>query len=542
LRKRISHFRMLCVSIVLAAGALATVAATSNAARSRTASASHTFVDLVASAPAVLDETQTPITSSTTLLPSWASPLVRQKSGTPGPGATLPNAVTPYLAKSWTRESNGDYTFMLRKDVYGSTGDHFTAADVVWSFQRMIHKSLAAPVLLAEGNINKKDPVTVINPYEVRINVTAPSALTLDALAWFDLGIYDSKLMKAHATKKDPWAVSWGDSHSATYAAYYVSGFVPSQRITLTQNPHFFGPKPYYSTVVIQAVSNSTTALEEVLSGQADHTTDIPWQEFASAVKTGKSKGVTASILGYGSNVESLYLVEKYKPLANVLVRRAINMAINRDQLLKIYAGYAQADSETAPPLLGQKQHPVYDPTEAKKLLAQAGYPHGFPLQIISDAAVADASIDDVLAVIKSDLAAVGITVSVNTSLGETELYAKLGSLQDQANVADSGGELPTRGSVLEGAYNSILDPFGNPAYTGYKATVETKLLQEALKLPAGRAYDALLTKANAHLDEEVPIVNLLVPGQQNITRSNITGYGVYTYQTVFYEYLHPAG
>ena len=135
--------------------------------------------------------------------------------------------------------------------------------------------------------------------------------------------------MERHATAKDPYALTWATSHTASYSAYNVSGFVPGSRSDLTANPGYWGPKPYYTNVVIQALTNSSTAVEEVHAGQAQHTSAIPWPNFASIVKTGAAHGTTASILGYGSNVEAFYLVEKYKPLANVLVRRALNVAIN---------------------------------------------------------------------------------------------------------------------------------------------------------------------------------------------------------------------
>ncbi len=493
-----------------------------------------------------MDETQSPLTSSSTLLPSWSSPLVRPASGTPGPNARVPASDVPYLATSWKVAANGDVTFQLRHGVHGATGDLFTSADVVWSMHRAAAKSPLAPFLLKLGNVNLKDPATALGKYAVRINVTAPSSLTVQALGSMDTSIYDSKLYEKHATKADPWGTKWGTTHSATFGPYSVTSFVPSSKITLTANPGFWN-KPYFTTVNITAVSDAQTAVEEVQSGGADHTSGVPWATFASLVKAKGASGVSASVLGYGANVESWYLVEKYKPLANKLVRQALNIGIDRTAIANsIYDGYAQADNETAPPIIGQAQTTgagqaaAYNPTKAKALLAKAGYPNGFSIQVDSDAAVTDSSINQLLQLMQAQLAKIGVKMTIKIINSESQLYALEGALKDQSNVAYATGPLASVGYSLEAGYNADITSYGNDAYTAYTNTALNKLLDKALVLPAGAKYNALVAQANAMVDDSVPIINLVAPAQQNITRSNITGYGVRTTSTVFYEALHP--
>ena len=130
----------LAAHAALAALAAAGLAGCGGAGASATATSSvtpagHTFIDLVAELPTNLDETGTPDAASTDLLPSWSSELVRPRGVAPGPNARLPpdDAVVPYLATSWQRDPNGDYTFRLRRGVRGVSGNPFTAADVKWS-------------------------------------------------------------------------------------------------------------------------------------------------------------------------------------------------------------------------------------------------------------------------------------------------------------------------------------------------------------------------------------------------------------------------
>src|SRR5450755_3812925 len=190
---------------VLAAAALAGCGggtAKSSDSRTNTTPPGHTFVDLVGELPTNLDETGTPDTAATRLLPSWSSELVRPKGAAPGPNAVLApdDAVVPYLATSWQRDPNGDYTFRLRHRVRGVSGNPFTAADVKWSLERAVARSPVAPFLFALGHIDSANPVTVLDDYRVRINVTAPSPFTLSVLASYDAAIYDSALYRSHAT------------------------------------------------------------------------------------------------------------------------------------------------------------------------------------------------------------------------------------------------------------------------------------------------------------------------------------------------------
>ena len=132
--------------------------------------------------------------------------------------------------------------------------------------------------------------------------------------------------------------------------------------------------------------------------------------------------------------------------------------------------------------------------------------------------------------------------MTANTSMPETALFAVLGALKDQSNVGYIGTDIPTLGAALQLGWNTVLNPYGNPTYTGYNAKVVTSLLQKAIKLPPGAAYNKVLNQVNTIIDQQVPIVDLVVPGQQNVTRSNIVGYRVYAYPTMYYDYLHPRG
>lgn len=112
--------------------------------------------------------------------PFTSATLVRYKD-VPANQLPGPYAVQPYLAQSWKQDKTG-YTFTLRaaKSQYGNP---LTSQDVKWSFERKLVINPTAQTLYTSANIDKTNPITVINSRTFHINLTEPSALLLATLA-----------------------------------------------------------------------------------------------------------------------------------------------------------------------------------------------------------------------------------------------------------------------------------------------------------------------------------------------------------------------
>ena len=83
------------------------------------------------------------------------------------------------------------------------------------------------------------------------------------------------------------WSTGWILSHSASFGPYYVAGFLPSQELDLKWNPNYFGPKPYFTQIVIKAG-------EALLSFKVDS-----WQNGVNRNVAGRS---VRRVLGYNGN------------------------------------------------------------------------------------------------------------------------------------------------------------------------------------------------------------------------------------------------
>ena len=345
---------------------LAAGCGSSSAGRSAAVPRNRTFIDLVAALPGDLDESATPGPAGA-IVQSFSSELVRPASAPPGPGAVLPatGAVVPYLATSWRVGRGGDYTFTLRHGVRGATGDPFTAADVSWSIRRDIAISPTAPFLFSLANLNARDPVTVLGPYTVRINVTAPSTFLLAVLSWFGEGVYDRRLYLAHATATDPWAEHWGATHSASFGAYYVSSYLAGRRIVLLANPGSW-ERPYFRKVEIIQDGSGGRRMASVINGSADHTSGVDWSTFTQARLYATASHVNVGILQTGPAVEWWLTDDAHRPLSSPLVRRALSLALERSDLSgRLYGGHATVDVLAAPAAYGQPQPDGYDAVQA---------------------------------------------------------------------------------------------------------------------------------------------------------------------------------
>jgi peptide/nickel transport system substrate-binding protein len=507
-----------------------------------TAIPGRTFIDLVPALPLNLDESGTPDPASATVLPTWSGELVRPARARPGPGAVLPadDAVVPYLATSWVRLASGDYVFRLRRRVRAASGDPLTAADVRWSLERAVARVAEAPFLFALAHIDRADPVTILGRRRVRINVTAPSPFTLSVLASADATIYDSRLYRAHASAADPWAVSWGSSHPASYAAYQVATYLPRREIVLAANPGFWR-HPYYQHVIIRQVVSSASRLAAVLAGTATHTSGLAWNDFTQAATVGAADGVRAAILQDGPGVIAWQLNVRRGPLANPLVRQAINLGVNRSELADALAATNDtASAASIPAIFGQAQPTAFDPVQARSLMRAAGYPNGVNVDIYTNRTTGGPEVPALLTFLYNEMIQIGVIMHTVYVENNDQLLALERDRSLQSTIAIQQPLLGGAGFLLEQNLAAVLDPVSPAANEGYRNPQLGSALAALRSSAPGPAANALIKQAAAAADTDLATIGLVTVPVQNITSAGVTGYGAYTEPVTYYEYLHP--
>ena len=162
------------------------------------------------------------------------------------------------LASSYDVSPNHlTYTFHLKTNVKSAAGDPLTADDVIYSWQRKFDASTSitpyvqAPVItdLPATQVKK------INEHTVSFTVAKPGyGFTLLSLLANVTGyVYDSKLLKEHASKSDPYAVEWSQNHpNIGFGAYNMTTLIPGTEMDLTANPDYPMAAPHYKKIIFR--------------------------------------------------------------------------------------------------------------------------------------------------------------------------------------------------------------------------------------------------------------------------------------------------
>jgi peptide/nickel transport system substrate-binding protein len=225
----------------------------------------------------------------------------------------------------------------------------------------------------------------------------------------------------------------------------------------------------------------TTAALAAYRSGQVDYrNTIMPYNEFEDLLSTNPDSIIQIHAPNANYNDPWAFNVNN-PPLDDVRVRRALNMAINRPEMIDVvWGGFASGQYPMTYPFQGLTDplHPndlgpwhQYNPSEAKRLLAEAGYPNGFELELMTDTTIDN---DDVVAI--QYLEAIGVRVrpvhleaSVLSTNRESRKFAH----------AVTGGRSATGWTAIKNAFE-FYTPDSVKNYSGINDPVMTDLVERA--------------------------------------------------------------
>lgn len=251
-----------------------------------------------------------------------------------------------------------------------------TAEDVKFSFERFQTATKDGKKSAYASDWGALQAVEVTGKLSGRIHLKRPApALWPITLCDGSGSIVSRKAMEALGDKAATRPVGSG--------AYAIHEWVPGQQLVLRANPAYVGGRPAFQEIVIKPVAELKTAEIAFRAGELDFT-EIDVANTDTFAKLPDARIVKMPGFEYiwvGMNVEK-------PPLDDRRVRRAIRAAVDVDQVvLAAYQGkVARANTMIQPSLLGHwKDAPAHprDAALAKKLLAEAGHPNGFPIRLI---------------------------------------------------------------------------------------------------------------------------------------------------------------
>lgn len=315
------------------------------------------------------------------------------------------------LATSWTVTDHGlEYTFRLRPGVRFSNGDPLTPADVIFSFERQLDKSNPGykygPFPFGSFFFGDIKSVTSPGKDQVTFALSTAEASFMSSLTLLTGAVVDEKA-----------ALQEGKSfalHGMGTGPFALSSWQRGEQLVLKANPFYWGAKQHLSQVVFIPIVQSSERATDLLTGTVQMVVN------PAPVTLGEIKSAGDQVVMHaGPHVWWIGLNTREKPFNSVLVRQAMNYAINRSAITKnlLFGTGIPADQPLAPGQLGYNPavNPYnYNPTLAKKLLAKAGYPNGFSTTLLVP--TSGSGMQDPISMgtaIQANLAAIGVKVQI---------------------------------------------------------------------------------------------------------------------------------
>jgi peptide/nickel transport system substrate-binding protein len=303
-------------------------------------------------------------------------------------------------------------------------GRELVADDVVTSVNRLFSE----PGAWLYAYANKPVSVTATDKYTVTFKFASFDPSLLHNRISETGFIVPRELVKGADGKENGLLRDWHNANGT--GAFMLKDYVSGSSILLVKNPDYWetdplhtGNKlPYVDEVKVLIIPDLNTALSALRAGKIDQMSGITLQDALSLKKTSPElKNGT-----YLSNsVYAAWPNDQIAPFNDIRVRRALSMAIDRDQLIKdLYSGIGEKLALFVYPSQSKAYTPFdqlpaetkanynYNPDAAKKLLADAGYTTGIKTQICID--VADPTLQDLSAQLKGYWDKIGVQVTID--------------------------------------------------------------------------------------------------------------------------------
>ncbi|ARU04831.1 peptide ABC transporter substrate-binding protein [Comamonas serinivorans] len=439
-----------------------------------------------------------------------------------GPYAFISDAYLPMaavrgeLAESWQMQDNPQQLVIkLRKGVMFPekkgvmASRELTADDVVYSFNRYNN----SPKKVA-NYFDHIDKVEATDKYTVVIRFNKYMAEWDYRFGW---GYYSSIVPKEVV---EAGANNWRNANGT--GPFMLTNYVQGNTLAYKKNPVYWdsitlGGKsyklPFVETLSYRVIKDESTALTALRTGKLDIMEAVPWSAVDELKKSAPPLKWNRWLSTLGNYVA---LRTDTKPFDDLRVRRALNMAVDRDQIIKtFYGGQAEVLGYPMTPDFGPyyeklatmpeavKELFTYNPDKAKKLLAEAGYPNGFSVKVQTSSVNTN---NEVLSIVASQLAKVGVKLEIQVLEYPAYLSAMTTKTHAPAYFMNQGHTNPT--TSLRKAFGS--GQIWNPSQYSDKA-FDAKL-EAAQTEPDEAKRQELLRAMTREILEKAPHIWLPTP------------------------------
>ena len=323
--------------------------------------------------------------------------------------------VIPKLAEKWEISPNGLlYTFELRKDVLWHDGHPFTARDVKFTFDLIMHPKTQTAL---KSNLSFIASARIIDEYKIRFIL---KNVVYNAIGRFSFKIIPQhRFIKPYLTRDDPFV--WEPIGTGPYYLYKVSN---EGWIVLKAFENYYGGKPKIENIIMRNFLDRNLMTEALLVGAIDVIPSVQTTDIGRIKSTGNFYLIPYNSLSYSFfayNFRNIHLKDRK-------VRLALTYAVDRKKMLNtFFQGKGQIISGPFAPGSysynpNVKPYP-YSPQKAKKLLREAGYrdrdrdgileKYGKPLKLRLIANISDRVMKRVCVAYQDYLKQIGVDVAL---------------------------------------------------------------------------------------------------------------------------------
>ena len=361
--------------------------------------------------------------------------------------------IQPMLATSYEVLDDHTWRFHLRRGVTFHNGEPFNAQAVKFTFDRA-----SDPESVLAYYVRNVEETKVIDDYTVDVITTVPDAtLHRKVGIWIDIA--------------SPGAVEeLGDrfrDHPVGTGPFKFVEWAKGDHVTVEANKDYWGGAPGVDRVVFKFVTEPSTRMAMLKAGEADLISNVSADQISELIAAPGVK--IQKVLGFR---KMLVILPASGPTLDIRVRKALNYAVDKqlivDTILQGYAEVAAGAVHIKIPGHNPDVKPYpYDPNEAKRLLAEAGYPEGFEMDLYHTVGTFPKDKETAEA-IAGQLSAIGLKVKpVSMEWGafkETVVSVPPGEAPGMAymrygNALGDPSELYTWALWSEGNWMEITDP-----------------------------------------------------------------------------------
>jgi len=356
--------------------------------------------------------------------------------------------IVPWLATSYENPGELTWRFHLRQAVKFHNGNDFKANDVAFTLGRLVEDD-------SQFSTRKYvDRVEVVDDYTVDIITQEPYAAFM------------TRVVLWHMTDEEYFnevgAEGFASEPIGTGPFKFVE-WVKDERVVGEANRNYWGGSPKIKTVIFTPIPESATRIAALEAGDVDIIAAVPPEYVDQApegVEVVTAPGTRAYYLGMNVNME---------PFDDVRVRQAMNYAVDVESIIEsVLNGLARRiDNPLLPECFGYTATPVYsyDPDKAKSMLADAGYPDGFEIELDTQP-----PFKEIAEALAGQLSAVGVKANVNI-MEKAALYAKYEPGFSQTFLTSWGNSEADADGILSKQFYSnrySCNLFGAEGETGY--------------------------------------------------------------------------